>query len=151
LGKAIPAGTGWSATCKFDFAQISGASVIYACGMMLYNSSSHKYIQWGPQILTGALRLTATYWSNLTTFSSDILNGGWKAPLPMWLQIVESSTLYTFKYSFDAGQTWTTWTTALKATYFTADKVGFGMSTSSGISFNPVMLVHHYDDPDITL
>lgn len=152
IGKAVPVAGNWSATSKFEFGPISGASQTYGGGMMLYNSSSHKFILWGAQELSGSLRMALISYTNLTTFNTDISASGWQYPHPPWFQIVESSTLYTFNYSFDGGHTWVTWSTASKATYFTADKVGFALTTSSSVgSFKPSLLVKHYDDPDIPL
>ncbi len=152
IGKAVPASSPWTATSKFEFGPITGASVTFGGGMMLYNSSSHKFIYWGSQELNGGLRMALISYTNLTTFNTDITASGWQYPHPPWFQIVESSTLYTFNYSFDGGITWKTWGTALKATYFTADKVGFALVTSTSVSnFIPSLLVKHYDDPDVPL
>ena len=152
IGKTVPASSPWTANAKIQMAiPVLSGSTIFAGGMCLYNTGSSKFICFGLQYLNGTIKRFSVYYTGLNTFSADITTVTVNPPYPVWFQIVESATTYTFNYSYDSGITWLLHGTALKASYFTADRVGVAMTTSSTVAFNNTSLVEHYDDPDVPL
>ena len=149
LGKAVPGSTPWTATAKILVAPTVFASTIVVGGMAIFNSSSNKLITFGVQNLNGVVKLVASSFTDLNTFSADIL-ATQIVPLtvPSWMRISDDGTTYTFQFSHDHGVTWFTFTTATHASFFTADKVGVVLSTGTVFTLKPTILVQHYDDPD---
>jgi hypothetical protein len=150
LGKAVPASTPWTATAKLKIPAGITTPHINA-GMSLYNSGTGKIIVFGNQNLAGVIKSFVSYFTNLNTFNSDIKVLTISAQqLPEWFRISFDGTTYTFSISYDDGITWDTFTTALAASFFTADKIGVAIETFDSVAnLKPKMLVQHWDDPDL--
>ncbi len=149
LGKTVPASGGWTATAKVKFgAQLVSQTV--KGGMALYNSGSGKLLSLGLVEFSGGTYFVSESFSSLSDGGSTVISNQINSlsNAPIWFQIVESSTLYTLNYSFDEGITWVAYTTAAKATYFTADYVGVFLYSGTAVTIRPTLLVGYYSDPD---
>src|SRR5436190_9849008 len=107
-GKAVPAGTGWTASAKVRVGpQLNSGSQISSMGISLYDSGTGKIIIYGLQQKQGDFNLCCSYFSSLTAFSSEIstIKINSMGYPPGYFRFVESASSYSFEYSFDDGQT----------------------------------------------
>jgi hypothetical protein len=146
--KNVPSGSPWTVTAKVKTVMHNGAYV--RGGLCLHNSTSKKTMIFGIFNFAGTTQLGVFYMSDLNTFSS----GGYSANLPPaqglpeWFKISWDGTNYTFAASFDDGISYTTLATLAASSYFTADKVGFGIEAYQSFVAAGV-LCKYYNDPDI--
>lgn len=148
IGKAVPASSPWTASIKARYGCQYWTGEDTFGGVALRNVGSGKTLFFG---LFSSQAIVVRYYSAAATFSTTVLSRAIveMAHAPMWWQIIESATDYTFNYSLDEGITWVTHTTALKASYFTADKIGVAVgSAGTSATILPTLLCSHYEDPD---
>jgi len=151
-GKAVPAGTSWTATIGF-WSTPYGRTNKCRAGLSLIESGTLKSLNLFHNTEAGSPEIDIFAYTNLTTFSSAPYNsakifGGRQA---LFMQVTYNGTSYIFALSDNFGETFTTIATLAKATYFTtaADRIGVALDTGTVIVANECrMEIFYYSDPD---
>ncbi len=152
-GKAVPAGSPWSAIMGMWGGHIkAGGNNFTRIGLGLLENSTGKS-------LTICLNPSGAFGAILDVISMTSLTGGYSSlgsanvyagRFPIHYKIDWNGTTYTFSYSLDFGDSWEQLGTALASSYFTADRIGICMPTYYNASDSPDSRaqVFYYSDPD---
>ena len=149
-GKAVPAGSSWTATAKVVLGPPPTGGVFYREGIAIHESATGKSLFLGINHQAGSPFLAVYFFNSLTSFGSGPYSVAiCQEDLPELFRISYDGTNYTFATSYDNMVTWTTLATLAKSSFFTADKIGAFVECFQGSTFPlPTMSIPYYSDPD---
>jgi hypothetical protein len=149
-GKAVPAGTSWTVTAIIR-PPIIGRDVYLRSGLALYESATGKLIYIGHNTQANAPAFVVYYFSNLSTFSTQLAGFNEYQLSEYWVRVSYDGTNYSWSFSQDFGNSWITMVTEAKATRFTtaADQVGLVLESFGAITASRFALsCTYWNDPD---
>jgi len=151
-GKAVPAGSSWTAEIGF-FTTPFGRSSKLRAGLMLYESGTGKFLLFNYDSENGSPQLFIFGSTSLDAITAVVTTGPvvYGGRFPFHQRVTYDGTNYTFEYSLDLGESWESFAVVAKATYFTtaADKIGMGLNTGTSQGTGECRAdIYYYDDPD---
>lgn len=152
LGKAVPAGSNWTAEMTVRHPPICTTSGAYIrTGLCLFESATGKHLLMGLNTNNNSPALVLMHWTAIATYGTQPYGVGSRTLPPVRYRVVYDGTNYVFSVSFDDGEYYFTVYTAGKASFFTtaADLIGVGLQSFQQYSagFNQVQ-IPYYSDPD---
>lgn len=136
--QTLPVGN-WKFQFKLANSVNANNSQTFGCG--IFENSTRKSIYKMRSYTGSTFQWAVNYYTNDTTYgstpwsSTTLIPSGWPWRQWLWVNIEYDGTNYIFSFSSD-GITFVTVATLAKASYFTADRIGFAIRNgNSGSTF----------------
>lgn len=118
------------------------SAAVDQCGLILHDSGATKFVTSGFWFASGQVDYFARQWTNNTTFSTIMKQDSYYSGIPrtgglVWSRLTVTSAMIVTTYLSFNGFNWFTTSSTDVSAFFTADKVGFYVSTrNSGSGVN---------------